>query len=184
MNAWLKIRVLSPAQLRYASHGRRRTRTPNVFKCIRNLHSFWQSADLANVAGKDVGDRGHKRPWSRGSLRRVRRIWRPQSGRSGERNLDPGRSRLGLAVGEEPGSNVLPVDHRSPGCSIAQERTGGEGGIRTPDTVARMPHFECGAFNHSATSPGAERRALRPSRYVAASDSADKGATGGRDASR
>src|SRR6185503_18214973 len=34
---------------------------------------------------------------------------------------------------------------------------GGEGGIRTPDTVARMPHFECGAFNHSATSPsGAE----------------------------
>jgi hypothetical protein len=29
----------------------------------------------------------------------------------------------------------------------------GEGGIRTPDTVARMPHFECGAFNHSATSP-------------------------------
>src|SRR5947209_3578457 len=32
---------------------------------------------------------------------------------------------------------------------------GGEGGIRTPDTVARMPHFECGAFNHSATSPGA-----------------------------
>ena len=32
--------------------------------------------------------------------------------------------------------------------------TGGEGGIRTPDTVARMPHFECGAFNHSATSPG------------------------------
>ena len=25
--------------------------------------------------------------------------------------------------------------------------------LRTPDTVARMPHFECGAFNHSATSP-------------------------------
>jgi hypothetical protein len=34
--------------------------------------------------------------------------------------------------------------------------TGGEGEIRTPDTVARMPHFECGAFNHSATSPHAE----------------------------
>ena len=28
-----------------------------------------------------------------------------------------------------------------------------EGGDLTPDTVARMPHFECGAFNHSATSP-------------------------------
>ena len=33
---------------------------------------------------------------------------------------------------------------------------GGEGGIRTPDRLAPMPHFECGAFNHSATSPGAK----------------------------
>jgi hypothetical protein len=33
---------------------------------------------------------------------------------------------------------------------------GGEGGIRTPDTLASMPHFECGAFNHSATSPSLE----------------------------
>ena len=42
-------------------------------------------------------------------------------------------------------------------------KTGGEGGIRTPDTVARMPHFECGAFNHSATSPiRALRRAGSP----------------------
>jgi probable addiction module antidote protein len=32
---------------------------------------------------------------------------------------------------------------------------GGEGGIRTPDRLAPMPHFECGAFNHSATSPKA-----------------------------
>jgi hypothetical protein len=30
---------------------------------------------------------------------------------------------------------------------------GGEGGIRTLDALAGMPHFECGAFNHSATSP-------------------------------
>ena len=30
---------------------------------------------------------------------------------------------------------------------------GGEGGIRTHVTVARKPHFECGAFDHSATSP-------------------------------
>jgi hypothetical protein len=30
---------------------------------------------------------------------------------------------------------------------------GGEGGIRTHDTLASMPHFECGAFNHSTTSP-------------------------------
>lgn len=35
----------------------------------------------------------------------------------------------------------------------AEKINGGEGGIRTPDGVAPMPHFECGAFNHSATSP-------------------------------
>lgn len=33
------------------------------------------------------------------------------------------------------------------------QQFGGEGGIRTLDTVARMPHFECGAFDLSATSP-------------------------------
>src|ERR1700759_4721595 len=33
------------------------------------------------------------------------------------------------------------------------KRSGGEGGIRTHVTVARKPHFECGAFDHSATSP-------------------------------
>jgi hypothetical protein len=37
--------------------------------------------------------------------------------------------------------------------------SGGEGGIRTPGTVTRTPHFECGAFNHSATSP--RRRARK-----------------------
>ena len=30
---------------------------------------------------------------------------------------------------------------------------GGEGGIRTHGTVAGTPHFECGAFDLSATSP-------------------------------
>jgi site-specific DNA recombinase len=29
----------------------------------------------------------------------------------------------------------------------------GEGGIRTHGTVSHTPHFECGAFDHSATSP-------------------------------
>ena len=32
---------------------------------------------------------------------------------------------------------------------------GGEGGIRTPDTLARTPVFETGPFNHSGTSPTA-----------------------------
>lgn len=29
----------------------------------------------------------------------------------------------------------------------------GEAGIRTLGTLAGTPHFECGAFDHSATSP-------------------------------
>ena len=29
----------------------------------------------------------------------------------------------------------------------------GEGEIRTHDTLSSIPHFECGAFDHSATSP-------------------------------
>ena len=45
---------------------------------------------------------------------------------------------------------------------------GGEGGIRTPDTVARMPHFECGAFNHSATSPNKAQRLKRRAAYLTA----------------
>ena len=33
------------------------------------------------------------------------------------------------------------------------QRSGGEGGIRTPGTVSRTPVFKTGAFNRSATSP-------------------------------
>ena len=41
----------------------------------------------------------------------------------------------------------------APWFKYLREGIGGEGGIRTPDTLASMPHFECGAFNRSATSP-------------------------------
>ena len=34
-----------------------------------------------------------------------------------------------------------------------KQALGGEGGIRTPGTVARTSHFECDAIDHSATSP-------------------------------
>ena len=37
--------------------------------------------------------------------------------------------------------------------NILEKIVGGEGEIRTPDRLAPMPHFECGAFDHSATSP-------------------------------
>jgi hypothetical protein len=35
----------------------------------------------------------------------------------------------------------------------AFDEYGGEGGIRTPDTLSGMPVFKTGAINHSATSP-------------------------------
>ena len=55
---------------------------------------------------------------------------------------------------------------------------GGEGGIRTPDTVARMPHFECGAIDHSATSPKPKKNLNRPQldgRYLTKRTKTDKG---------
>lgn len=57
---------------------------------------------------------------------------------------------------------------------VCLQGSGGEGGIRTHVTLSRKPHFECGAFDHSATSPGAVREAdnRRPrsrARYLAAS---------------
>lgn len=58
--------------------------------------------------------------------------------------------------------------------------SGGEGGIRTPDTLASMPHFECGAFNRSATSPRARSGLKKPQsdgRYVAKAAGTDKGET-------
>jgi hypothetical protein len=48
---------------------------------------------------------------------------------------------------------VVKIEFNAGQATAARKPIGGEGGIRTPDTVARMPHFECGAFNHSATSP-------------------------------
>jgi hypothetical protein len=44
----------------------------------------------------------------------------------------------------------------------AAEHAGGEGGIRTPDTLAGMPVFKTGAINHSATSPMAPVYPNRP----------------------
>ena len=43
---------------------------------------------------------------------------------------------------------------------ISGKLSGGEGGIRTRDTLADIPVFETGAFNHSATSPEANTRSF------------------------
>jgi hypothetical protein len=39
---------------------------------------------------------------------------------------------------------------------------GGAGGIRTLDTVNRIPDFESGAFDHSATAPEFGSRGAKP----------------------
>src|SRR5690606_3330976 len=84
------------------------------------------------------------------------RVWpaaRPQDsgilGRGGGENPPPWR--LKARKGREFWTGLDGVGPAGTGgCAM---RNGGEGGIRTPDGLAPMPHFECGAFNHSATSP-------------------------------
>src|SRR6516164_8088237 len=54
--------------------------------------------------------------------------------------------------------HVMPTAQRFLACSegkrrIANERAGGEGGIRTHDTVSRIHAFQACALSHSATSP-------------------------------
>jgi hypothetical protein len=56
-------------------------------------------------------------------------------------------------LGDRAGALYCPGSHWPKGHCAGATRDGGEGGIRTPDRLAPMPHFECGAFNHSATSP-------------------------------
>src|SRR5690606_8128382 len=41
------------------------------------------------------------------------------------------------------------------GAGLQQLSIGGWGGIRTPETLAGLPVFKTGAFNHSATHPAA-----------------------------
>ena len=52
---------------------------------------------------------------------------------------------------------------------------GGEGGIRTHGALAGTPHFECGAFDHSATSPLCWSAQLRAGCLIAAKNQAGKG---------
>ena len=58
--------------------------------------------------------------------------------------------------------------HLRTGERFAWRKDGGEGGIRTPGTVARTPHFECGAIDHSATSPRGVRQGVVPERALLA----------------
>jgi hypothetical protein len=73
-----------------------------------------------------------------------------------------------LGCGPNPQTSMNVIDQKTGKIESLNRKTlrlsvnyGGEGGIRTHDTLAGMPHFECGAFDHSATSPHARTLALR-----------------------
>ena len=55
-----------------------------------------------------------------------------------------------LRLGQQPRSLI----YAAVACTL-EEAIMNSSGQRTPDRLAPMPHFECGAFDHSATSPGA-----------------------------
>src|SRR6267142_1889519 len=48
--------------------------------------------------------------------------------------------------------------------NLTPDHLGGEGGIRTHDTLARIPVFETGTFNRSVTSPVARILPARSTR--------------------
>ena len=77
---------------------------------------------------------------------RQRVAW-PLQTRSCVRPVIPSRDRA-YVCGFDCGSDENSVENR-----CKSRLSGGEGGIRTLDTLARIPVFETGLFNHSSTSP-------------------------------
>jgi hypothetical protein len=81
-----------------------------------------------------------------------------------ERMIAGGQATQSLMAGASPDS-VIAAYRRKARQTCADYRkgnavrfpmrtvTGGRGGIRTHETVARLPVFKTGAFNHSATLP-------------------------------
>src|SRR3954469_12911288 len=93
----------------------------------------------------------------------------PSRGSRFERTGWDSNPRYAFTYTHFPGVRLKPLGHPSllvpalktngaAGCYAPPRRTRstghGQGEIRTLDTVAGMPVFETGAFNHSATCPG------------------------------
>src|SRR3954447_16297343 len=88
--------------------------------------------------------------WSRAEWRRSRRNEVAGGGESGIRTHGTLLTYTRFpSVRLKPLGHLSGVDPRS--CQACG--TGGEGGIRTPDTRKGITVFETAAFNHSATSP-------------------------------
>src|SRR5262245_33302468 len=80
-----------------------------------------------------------------------RHVGIPMCKNIGEHRQAPNKAKLGIGNGNQSGDyGDIPAIFLI-FINALNDNYGGEGGIRTPDTVTRMPHFECGAFNHSAT---------------------------------
>jgi hypothetical protein len=142
-----------------------------VSPCLDKLPKRWDRS--REICSSGLGGEANRKPRPTGSSARKTRAGRgkPYSPFFPEPEPEPEQGETFAALVIEQ----VPVDRRVKGGVVGLEREvvaaflgalragstdllyGGEGGIRTPDRLAPMPHFECGAFNHSATSPGANQ---------------------------
>src|SRR5581483_1502804 len=80
----------------------------------------------------------------------------------GKPSIGPFRPRLRSACKNDRSLNLQQILLKPHGKLQQEKRTGergGEGGIRTPGTVARTHDFQSCTFDHSVTSPGARTAA-------------------------
>ena len=76
---------------------------------------------------------------------------------SARRRSPPGATSVGAAAGAAMCRSAGAASATRGGSGSGDDGDGGRGGIRTPDARKGMPHFECGAFNRSATLPSGVR---------------------------
>ena len=72
----------------------------------------------------------------------------PDDNLAAHRKFDTQRAVMGQTMGQESKLAKISIFFR-----YLMEFRGGQGGIRTRDTVSRIHTFQACAFNHSATSP-------------------------------
>lgn len=82
----------------------------------------------------------------------------PRRETSEESNLKSARHPHKCRGAAQTGANAAKIRCFQTVNDIAEMRVGGEGGIRTLDTVSRIHAFQASALSHSATSPCREVR--------------------------
>jgi hypothetical protein len=146
----------------FARHGQLNDRHPSRQQLYRFLRRSGQGRLPAREMSPQValGTFRARSPASHsGSCRAMHKIGRPPGPRgAGDAILRVrqlvrkiGSRFLGMRV-RMRGAGSTPA-HYSMRANGLKKFVGGSGGIRTHDTVPRMPVFKTGAFNHSATLP-------------------------------